>query len=111
LPHVEREVFGDPEPRVAIHVLLEVLLPAPRHVDLEREVEPTLLFAHDPPLARVRVPSLREYVLVSQTHPRIERYRRLDSGASEYQDVTEGSLQLETGATFDLAALYADLPD
>jgi Uma2 family endonuclease len=58
-----------------------------------------------------RIPSLVEYVLVSQTHPRVETYRRLPSGTWEYNDVTEGKVQLHTGATLDLAALYADLPE
>jgi len=58
-----------------------------------------------------RIPSLREYVLVSQTHARIERYRRLDSGAWEYRETVEGTVELESGATLDLTALYADLPD
>ena len=57
------------------------------------------------------VPSLTEYVLVSQSEPRVERYRRLDSGAWEYSDVTEGEVHLSTGATLDLAALYDGLPD
>jgi Uma2 family endonuclease len=57
------------------------------------------------------IPSLREYVLVSQSEPRVERYRRLDSGAWEYSDVTSGSVQLSTGTTLDLAMLYANLPD
>jgi Uma2 family endonuclease len=57
------------------------------------------------------IPALREYVLVSQTHPRVECYRRLDSGHWEYRDITEGTVQLHSGATFDLSTLYADLPD
>jgi Uma2 family endonuclease len=57
------------------------------------------------------LPSLREYVLVSQTEPRIERYVRLPSGAWEYTDVTEGKVELATGAVFDLASLYDALPD
>lgn len=57
------------------------------------------------------VPSLREYVLVSQAEPRIERFVRLDSGAWEYSDVTTGKVQLSTGAALDLATLYGDLPD
>lgn len=57
------------------------------------------------------IPSLQEYVLVSQAHPRVERYRRLPDGAWEYRDATEGSVQLLGGATLDLAALYAQLPD
>lgn len=56
------------------------------------------------------IPSLREYVLVSQGQPRIESYRRLPSGAWEYRDVTEGVMTLLSGATLDLAALYGDLP-
>lgn len=57
------------------------------------------------------IPSLHEYVLVSQSVPRIERYRRLVSGGWEYQDVREGTLQLDSGALLDLRTLYADLPE
>ena len=57
------------------------------------------------------MPSLDEYVLVSPSHPRVERYRRGTSGAWEYRDVTEGAIELSTGATIDLAKLYAHLPD
>lgn len=56
-----------------------------------------------------RIPSLQEYVLVSQ-HPRIEVFRRLPSGNWEYRDVREGVVTLAAGATLDLAMLYADLP-
>ena len=57
------------------------------------------------------IPSLKEYVLVSQSEPRVECYRRFASGAWEYSDVTTGVVQLATGATIDLATLYATLPD
>jgi Uma2 family endonuclease len=57
------------------------------------------------------IPSLAEYVLVSQAEPRVERYRRLPSGAWEYSDVTEGTMQLSSGAVLDLAKLYDGLPD
>ena len=56
------------------------------------------------------IPSLMEYVLVSQTHPRVESYRRLPSGAWEYRDTTDGTVQLLSGATVDMATLYAELP-
>lgn len=56
-----------------------------------------------------RIPSLQEYVLVSQD-PRIEIYRRMASGSWEYLDVREGTAKLASGATLDLAILYADLP-
>lgn len=56
------------------------------------------------------IPSLAEYVLVSQTHPRVECYRRLSAGAWEYRDITEGTVQLLSGAEINLALLYADLP-
>lgn len=56
------------------------------------------------------IPSLTEYVLVSQTHPRVECYTRLPSGNSEYRDVTGGKLVLASGAILDLEALYAELP-
>ncbi len=57
------------------------------------------------------IPSLQEYVLVSQAQPRIERYRRLASGGWEYRDETEGIVQLSTGAKIDLALLFEGLPD
>lgn len=57
------------------------------------------------------IPSLNEYVLVSQSHPRVERYRRVGSGAWEYRDFTEGIVDLLTGAKIDVSALYTDLPD
>jgi Uma2 family endonuclease len=56
------------------------------------------------------IPSLEEYVLVSQNEPRVERYRRLPGGSWEYTDVTEGTVELSTGAVLDLARLYDDLP-
>jgi Uma2 family endonuclease len=57
------------------------------------------------------IPSLQEYVLVSQSETRVERYRRLPSGAWEYRDATAGSVELESGARIDLAKLYESLPD
>jgi Uma2 family endonuclease len=57
------------------------------------------------------IPSLQEYVLVSQSHPRVELYRRLATGGWEYRDVTEGMVRLASGAVLDLARLYAQLPD
>jgi Uma2 family endonuclease len=56
-----------------------------------------------------RIPSLQEYVLVSQ-HPRIEIFRRMPSGTWEYLEVSEGTVNLATGPTLDLSTLYADLP-
>jgi Uma2 family endonuclease len=58
-----------------------------------------------------RIPSLQEYMLVSQSHPRVEWYRRLASGGWEYHEATEGIVQLPSGVTLDLARLYADLPE
>ncbi|HEY8924338.1 MAG TPA: Uma2 family endonuclease [Polyangia bacterium] len=57
------------------------------------------------------IPSLQEYVLVSQSDARIERYRRLASGSWEYSDVTAGQLALQSGGVIDLTSLYASLPD
>jgi Uma2 family endonuclease len=57
------------------------------------------------------IPALQEYLLVSQSEPRLERYRRLSSGSWEYSDVTAGVVKLSTGATIDLALLYDGLPD
>ena len=57
------------------------------------------------------IPSLQEYVLVSQSEPRVERYRRLASGSWEYTDSTAGTVSLSSGAVLDLAELYEGLPD
>lgn len=56
------------------------------------------------------IPSLQECVLVSQASPRVEIDRRLSVNRWEYVDVQEGTVELFTGATLDLAMLYADLP-
>lgn len=57
------------------------------------------------------IPSLQEYVLVSQSHARVEWYRRLPTGGWEYHDVTEGTVRLPSGVQLDVARLYAGLPD
>jgi Uma2 family endonuclease len=57
-----------------------------------------------------RIPSLREYLLVNQSKPRIERYRRLPSGDWEYHEATVGTVELVSGAVLDLTKLYARLP-
>lgn len=58
-----------------------------------------------------RIPSLKEFVLVSQAQPRIERYRRLPNGSWEYVEISgNGQLTLITGAVIDLNALYSGLP-
>lgn len=55
------------------------------------------------------IPSLQEYVLVSQD-PRIEIYRRMASGSWEYLDVRDGEVRLVSGATIALSGLYSNLP-
>lgn len=57
------------------------------------------------------LPSLREYVLVSQNAPRIEVFRRVGEGVWEYRDVREGEIRLVGGEVLDLVALYAGLPE
>jgi Uma2 family endonuclease len=56
-----------------------------------------------------RIPSLQEYVLVSQ-EPRIEIFRRMPSGTWEYLVAHEGTVRLASGPTLDLSTLYTDLP-
>jgi Uma2 family endonuclease len=56
-----------------------------------------------------RIPSLVEYVLVSQ-EPRIEIYRRTPAATWEYLEVREGNVSLASGPTLDISMLYADLP-
>lgn len=59
-----------------------------------------------------RIPSLKEYVLVSQDTRRIERYQRQPNGSWDYVEVSgNGQFRLITGAVIDLEALYAELPD
>ena len=57
-----------------------------------------------------RIPSLREYVLVSQAEPRIEVHRRTDSGRWEILDARPGeSIELASlGIRLDVAAVYAN---
>jgi Uma2 family endonuclease len=56
-----------------------------------------------------RIPSLQEYVLVSQ-YERIEIFRRTSSSTWEYLEVSEGSVTLASGPTLDFPVLYTDLP-
>jgi len=57
-----------------------------------------------------RIPSLREYVLVSQAEPRIEVHRRTDSGRWEILDARPGeSIELTSlGISLDVTAVYAN---
>lgn len=57
-----------------------------------------------------QIPSLEEYVLVSQESARVERYRRLEGGAWDYSEATTGVVELATGARLDLQRLYDGLP-
>jgi Uma2 family endonuclease len=81
-------------------VIVEVLSPSTEEYDRGEKWEDYQL-----------IPSLQEYVLVSQNRPRIEWYRRLPQGAWEYRDATEGRVQLASGPIFDIAALFEGLPD
>ncbi len=56
-----------------------------------------------------RIPSLQEYVLVSQ-ESRVEVYRRLTTESWEYLDVRAGVVKLASGASLDLSILYDRLP-
>ena len=57
-----------------------------------------------------RIPSLREYVLVSQAEPRIEVHRRSESGRWEILEARPGeSIELASlGIRLDVAAVYAN---
>jgi Uma2 family endonuclease len=57
-----------------------------------------------------QIPSLREYVLVSQETPRVERYQRQPDGSWQYTETSSGLVTLSSGAELDLDALYDDLP-
>ena len=56
-----------------------------------------------------RIPSLEEYVLVSQ-YSRIEIFRRTPSNTWEYLEAEDGIVTLAAGQTLDFSMLYADLP-
>jgi Uma2 family endonuclease len=91
---VDRDTITNPT------LLVEVLSPSTEEVDRSSKWRDYQL-----------LPSLQEYVLVSQAQPRVEVYRRLASGSWEYVDVGEGAVKLTSGATLDLSILYRDLPD
>jgi Uma2 family endonuclease len=57
-----------------------------------------------------RIPSLREYILVSQAEPRIEVHRRSESGRWEILEARPGeSIELTSlGISLDVAAVYAN---
>ena len=57
-----------------------------------------------------RIPSLREYVLVSQSEPRIEVHRRTESGRWELFDARPGeTIELASlGVRLDVSAVYAN---
>ncbi len=90
----------DPETIVNPTLIVEVLSPSTEEYDRGEKW-----------LAYQSVPSLKEYVLVSQHSARVERYRRLPSGAWEYLDATTGTIDLITGSRLDLEDLYRGLPD
>jgi Uma2 family endonuclease len=79
-------------------LLVEVLSPSTEEVDRRSKRQDYQ-----------RIPSLQEYVLVSQ-EPRVEIYRRSASGKWEYLDVREGVVRLASGVTLDLSNLYENLP-
>jgi Uma2 family endonuclease len=79
-------------------LLVEVLSPSTEEVDRVSKWRDYQL-----------IPSLQEYVLVSQ-ESRVEIHRRLASGTWEYIDVRAGIVSLASGASLDLSILYADLP-
>ena len=79
-------------------LLVEVLSPSTEEVDRGSKWRDYQL-----------IPSLQEYVLVSQDS-RVEIYRRLSSESWEYIDVREGVVKLASGPTLDLSNLYESLP-
>ena len=56
-----------------------------------------------------RIPSLREYVLVSQGEPRVEVFRRIEAGRWELLEARPGeTIELASlGVRLDVAAIYA----
>jgi Uma2 family endonuclease len=98
------KIEGDPaDPQDATitnpTLLVEVLSPSTEQEDRGRKWRHYQL-----------LPSLQEYVLVSQDEARVERFRRLPGGSWEYTEATAGTVPLSTGAELDLDRLYQDLP-
>jgi Uma2 family endonuclease len=55
-----------------------------------------------------RLPSLMDYVLVSQTEPRIEHFRRESSGSWVYRSAVSGErVTFSNGASLDVDAVFA----
>jgi len=79
-------------------LVVEVLSPSTEDVDRGSKLRDYQL-----------IPSLQEYVLVSQ-ESRVEVYRRLTAEHWEYLDLREGVVTLASGAALDLAILYDRLP-
>ena len=79
-------------------LLIEVLSPSTEEVDRGSKWRHYQL-----------IPSLQEYVLVSQD-ARVEIYHRRTGEGWEYRDVREGGVKLLSGPTLDLSVLYESLP-
>ena len=60
-----------------------------------------------------RLPSLRDYVLVSVERNRVEHFARNDDGSWTYRDLGDGDVLRLTGAVAEVAVaeLYADIED
>ena len=55
------------------------------------------------------IPSLREFVLISQHERRVEHYARRDDGAWVLQEIAgNGAVALVSGGQLELAGLHAD---
>ncbi len=83
-------------------VIFEILSPGTESYDRGRK------FLHYQSL-----PSLREYVLISQTIMQVEVYRRKQDGKWEYERLTEPTAQLRLTAldyVMTLEHLYRDMP-
>jgi Uma2 family endonuclease len=56
-----------------------------------------------------RIPSLRDYLLVSQHKPRIEHYRRNDDGTWTFREVSPpDAVRLSIGGELSVAAVFRD---
>lgn len=53
-----------------------------------------------------QIPSLLDYLLVSQVQPRIERFQRQADGSWRYEVVEAGTLALSRGPRLDVGTLY-----
>lgn len=92
---VERDGRALGEALLNPSILVEVLSESTEDYDRGEK------FAH-----YMRIPSLKEYVLVSQARPRIEVFRRPSRGHWLHEEATSGGTVIILGVAIEVDAIY-----